>query len=165
MPDQIGARLSSLRESAGVMDTTGTAAEEAGTTAQNASSQMKGSIDDATSTMQSHFNRMADDMRTQISQAHQSLMNTEWTGSARQRAEELEQELNSKVSSVLGDAEGAAQEFKTQAQSQADEYFNRIQSEFKSVMNEIRASYSNFSQEEQNTASRLEEADASSFAG
>lgn len=165
MADQIGARLSSLDESAQVMDQTGADAVDAGQQAANVAAQMNDSVTEATEAMRAHISEQADRMRESISRAHNSLMSTEWTGSARQRAEGIEAELQGEVDRVVADAEQRAEQFKAEMLNRANAELEQIRGEFGSVMQSVQGRYEQFATEERATGQRLADADTSSFAG
>lgn len=165
MADQIGARLSSLDESAQVMDQTGADAVDTGQQASSIAARMNDSVTEATETMRAHIGEQAERMRESITRAHNGLLSTEWTGSARQRAEGMEAELQSQVDAVVADAEQRTEQFKSEMLNRANAELEHIQGEFRSVMQTVQGRYEQFAQEERATSQRLADADSSSFAG
>lgn len=165
MADQIGARLSSLDESAQVMDQTGADALDTGQQASSIAARMNDSVTEATETMRAHISEQAGRMRESISRAHNGLMSAEWTGSARERAEGMEAELQSQVDQVVATAEERTEQFKAEMLNRANAELEHIQGEFRAVMESIQARYEQFGAEERATGQRLSEADTSSFAG
>lgn len=165
MGDQVKMSLSSLDESAQMMDRTGEEAHSTGESAQQVAGQMQQGVSEVTETLRNHFTNLAESLQQQVQQSHQMLEGTDWVGTSKERALQIESELMQSVERFLSEALQATEEFRDQMTHQAEQYLDGVQGHFNAVMADINQAYGAIGAEERATGQRIAEADQSSFAG
>jgi hypothetical protein len=159
MAPRIGGSVADIEQTAGVMTDTGGSATETGTGATNVSSQMESEVGDVTTMLSTHFNDLAEGLRTQITTAKQRLAGTDWEGTSQAEATEAEAALNADVNSVLGNALESVENFRTFMLGRANDFVGMVQGDFNTIMGNIDTAYQDLSRASRTFAENLQLAD------
>lgn len=159
MSSRIGGNIGDIVGTAGKLEGTGAAAVKSGADAAQFAHRMDGEITQVTDLLETHFNNMAESLRSEIAAAKQRLAGTDWEGTSQQAATAAEAELYSNVDQVLGNALDSTTEFKTFMKSQAQEFVSVVDGDFKTIMNNIDTAYQDLAKASKQFAQNLESAD------
>jgi hypothetical protein len=157
---RIGANLADLLQTAGVMTETGAAAATSSARASAFSARMEAEINDVTTTLASHFTRMADELRGRIAQAKQQLAATDWQGASQAEATAAEAALGQDVNRVLDHALRSTEELRAFLLQRAHDFVASVDGEFATVMGAIDIAYQDLANASKTFADHLQAADA-----
>lgn len=141
---RIGGNIGDMEGAAEVMGDTGTAASDTGTEASGVSAQMEAEINDVTTTLNTHFQALHQQLSAALMRNRDRLGSTDWEGQAYQEALRAEADLNTQTTSFMDNAQAGVEEFRAALLNQAQSFVAAIHSDYSTVMNNINTSYADF---------------------
>jgi exonuclease VII large subunit len=141
MASRIGGNIGDIHATAGLIANTGSQATAASAKASQFSEQMHSHVDEVTTTLDKHFNAMADQLRQTIRQAKDRLQSTDWEGASKAQADAAEAALKQQCDHVLTNALRSTQDFKSFMLGRAQEFVSMVSTDFKAIMADVERAY------------------------
>lgn len=126
-PTFIGRSAEDLNVGAGAAEAAAAGAGETRDTTTRASQQTLDEINDATSKLQQHFDRVATEFRGQITQFANVVRSSDWEGQAKQSALQLADTFSTRLETLVQNTTEQIQTFKTWMIQSADAFNGEVQ--------------------------------------
>lgn len=137
----IGARLASLTETQQTMDATAEEAASSGARGVQIAQETEAGLAELTQRLQTHFQQMADELRTAAQRTQSRLDAAEWTGQRRERAVAVGAEFEADLRRVLDESTGHLEEFRARADQAAQACVEQVRGGFGAAMQRADESY------------------------
>ncbi len=120
---------------------------------------LRNEVTDVTATLSATFERLAEDLRTQIRTAHDALVAADWSGRSRGAADAAEAQLNGDVATTLEAAHTGVEAVGAALRDQVESFYGEVTGQFATVMTNIESAYGELSRGTQLFADNLAQAD------
>lgn len=155
----IGGNLDAIAASADRIDKSAAMAITTGESTASAADLLQTAVNDAMADLIKKFDVIAGDLNEDITTAHGQLVDADWKGASRDNAVAIKQQLQTQVTTVLGNATTNLGLERDAFNQRASAIVDSVNKEFKTVMTQIDTEFSSLAKASRQTRENLLAAD------